>query len=135
MIFNMSGGGLNAHLNFRIVGSPEQPSDPTENLIWIQTDVKIPEWFFSEYDDDPTIRDSEDLYIEKGEKTGTYLNSYGAEITSAEGYVVSPHIPLPDGTLSLKCYYGYATSYTGEEVPYHVFYDKNPPNRVDFVIL
>lgn len=46
MIFNMSGGGGGAGLNFKIVGNP-QPSDPKENTIWVDTDEEITGWTFS----------------------------------------------------------------------------------------
>ena len=39
-----SGGG--ASLNFKVVGNP-QPTNPKENTIWVNTDVEIPNWYFS----------------------------------------------------------------------------------------
>lgn len=45
MIFNMSGGG--AALNFKMVGGTTAPSNPSENTIWIDTDVNINSWLFS----------------------------------------------------------------------------------------
>lgn len=44
MIFNMTGGG-NASLNFKVVGNP-QPSNPSENTIWVNTDTEITSWHF-----------------------------------------------------------------------------------------
>ena len=44
MIFNVTGGG--ASLNFKVVGNP-QPSNPSENTIWINTDTEITSWIFS----------------------------------------------------------------------------------------
>lgn len=46
MIFNMTGGG-SAGLNFKIVGSTSQPTNPTENMIWVSTDTPIAGYFFS----------------------------------------------------------------------------------------
>ena len=46
MIFNMSGGGGGAGLNFKIVGNP-QPAEAKENTIWIDTDVDITGWRFN----------------------------------------------------------------------------------------
>ena len=48
MIFNMIGGGgsSGAGLNFKVVGNP-QPSSPSENTIWIDTDSEITSWDFS----------------------------------------------------------------------------------------
>lgn len=45
MIFNMTGGG--AGLNFKIVGGTSQPTNPTENMIWVNTDNEITSWAFS----------------------------------------------------------------------------------------
>jgi hypothetical protein len=43
LIYVKDGG---ASLNFKVVGNPK-PSDPKNNTIWIDTDVKIPEWGFA----------------------------------------------------------------------------------------
>lgn len=42
-------GGANSgvELNFEIVGGLEQPANPKENMIWVNTDVAINEWKFS----------------------------------------------------------------------------------------
>lgn len=40
-----SGGG--AAQNFKIVGGTAQPSGPSENTIWVNTDTKITSWVFS----------------------------------------------------------------------------------------
>ena len=45
MIFNMVAGG--AALNFKIIGGTEQPENPMENTIWVDTDVDITGWEFS----------------------------------------------------------------------------------------
>lgn len=45
MIFNMSGGG--AALNFKMVSNPTAPNNPSENMIWIESDVEINGWLFS----------------------------------------------------------------------------------------
>lgn len=45
MIFNMTGGG--APLNFKVVGGTTQPSNPTENTIWVNTSTAISNWIFS----------------------------------------------------------------------------------------
>lgn len=46
MIFNMSGSGGGAGLNFKVVGNP-QPASASENTIWIDTDTEITSWIFS----------------------------------------------------------------------------------------
>lgn len=45
VILNLGGSG-GASLNFKIVGNP-QPSNPSENTLWIDTDVPITSWAFS----------------------------------------------------------------------------------------
>lgn len=45
MILEMIGGG-GSSLNFKVVGNP-QPSNPSENTIWLNTDTHIESWVFS----------------------------------------------------------------------------------------
>ena len=45
MILNTSGGG--ASLNFKVVGGTTQPTNPSENTIWVNTSTAIPSWAFS----------------------------------------------------------------------------------------
>ena len=45
MIFNMSGGGAN--LNFKIVGGTSEPPSPSNNTIWIDTNIEITSWALS----------------------------------------------------------------------------------------
>lgn len=45
MIFNMTGGG--AALNFKIVNGLEQPSNPSENTIWLKTEDEISNYSFN----------------------------------------------------------------------------------------
>lgn len=40
-------GGGSAGLNFKVVGGTTEPSNPSENMIWVNTDVKITGWCFS----------------------------------------------------------------------------------------
>lgn len=47
MIFNMSGGGPSAALNFKVLGGTTEPENPTENTIWVNTDQKITGWAFA----------------------------------------------------------------------------------------
>ena len=42
--FGGSGGG---GLNFKVVGGTTQPTNPTENTIWVNTSVSITDWVFS----------------------------------------------------------------------------------------
>ena len=41
---NTGGGG--GGLNFRVIGSTIQPTSAKENDIWVNTDTKIPSWYF-----------------------------------------------------------------------------------------
>lgn len=45
MIFNMVGGG--AALNYKIVEGTTEPSNPSENTIWVNTDIAITDYVFS----------------------------------------------------------------------------------------
>ncbi len=46
-VFLHGKGGGSAGLNFKIVGGTATPSNPKENDIWVNTDVKITDWVFS----------------------------------------------------------------------------------------
>lgn len=46
MIMNLTQGG-GSELNYKIVGGASAPANPKENTIWINTDVAIPEYIFS----------------------------------------------------------------------------------------
>lgn len=52
MIFNLTGGGIagggsGAGLNFKVVGGTTEPTNPTENTIWVNTATEITSWLFS----------------------------------------------------------------------------------------
>ena len=50
---NKATSGL--ELNFEVVGGTTQPSNPTENMIWVNTDIEISSWAFSATEpNDPT---------------------------------------------------------------------------------
>lgn len=44
--FKHGAGGGRSELNFRVVGSPEQPSSPRVNDIWVSTSDEITTWVF-----------------------------------------------------------------------------------------
>lgn len=46
IILNIGGSGGGTSLNFKVVGNPE-PANPSENTIWVNTDVDITSWVFS----------------------------------------------------------------------------------------
>lgn len=47
MIFNVSGSGGGAALNFRVVGGTTAPENPKENCIWVNTSTDITSYVFS----------------------------------------------------------------------------------------
>ena len=49
MIFNINSGsgGAGAELNFKIVGGTTEPVNPSENMIWVNTDTEITSWNLS----------------------------------------------------------------------------------------
>lgn len=71
MILNMSGGG--APLNFKIVGGTSEPTVPTENTIWVNTDVEITGWIFSA--DEPETPDAGTVWIETTKKSPVSFNA------------------------------------------------------------
>lgn len=42
-----AGGGGGGSLNFKVVGGTAQPTNPSENMIWVNTSVAITSWVFS----------------------------------------------------------------------------------------
>lgn len=46
MIINASGGGGGVGLNFTVVGGTAQPISPSENTIWVNTNVGITDYYF-----------------------------------------------------------------------------------------
>lgn len=46
-LHGFGGGSSDTELNFEVVGGTTQPSNPTENMIWVNTDVEITGWYFS----------------------------------------------------------------------------------------
>lgn len=42
-----SGGAGGSELNFTVVGGTTQPTNPSENMIWVNTDAEITGWLFS----------------------------------------------------------------------------------------
>ena len=64
-----AGGGL----NFEIVGSTEQPANPSENTVWIETDREITEWIFSV--EEPENKTEGMLWISLGTKSSVSFNA------------------------------------------------------------
>lgn len=66
-------GGGSGGLNFRIVGGTSEPSNPRENLIWVNTDVKITSWVFSA--DEPENPESGMVWISTGSSSIVAFNA------------------------------------------------------------
>lgn len=49
-LHGFGGGSSGTELNFEIVGGTTQPSNPTENTIWVNTDTPITKYYFSNSD-------------------------------------------------------------------------------------
>lgn len=109
--FLVKNGG--APLNFRVVGNP-QPSNPKENIIWVNTDVPIPEWKFAA--ENPYVVESDNLYV--AATSPGYIDSIG-NIQSNSDWKVTDFIELPNGTQNVKIRMSSNTS----ESLCHAFYD------------
>lgn len=66
-------GGGSGGLNFRIVGGTSEPSNPRENLIWVNTDVKITSWVFSA--NEPENPESGTVWISTGSSSTVAFNA------------------------------------------------------------
>lgn len=96
------GGGGSGGLNFRIVGGTSEPSNPRENLIWVNTDVKITSWVFSA--NEPENPESGMIWISTGSSSPVAFNAL-----KKNGIVVFP--------ISAKQYIaGESTSILGEDL-------------------
>ena len=105
-------------LNFEVVGGTVEPENPTENMIWVNTDVEISNWTFSaKY----SLLKGVDIYTSEGSKAGYYINSSGTETASTSLKLVTKKIPLPEGTQSVTIY-AYSENSTAV---CHGFYDEN----------
>lgn len=104
-------------LNFRVAGGTTQPTSPSENTIWVNTDTEISEWTFSA--EDPYLQ-TQEIYTAEGMTEGYYLKSDGST-TSSSNFDLTAHIPLPTGTTSIRI----TASTTSTSSVCHVFYDAN----------
>ena len=68
--FGGSGGNI---LNFKIVGGTTQPANPTENMIWVNTDQEITDWTFSV--DEPENPVEGMIWIQTGTSKAVKFNS------------------------------------------------------------
>lgn len=44
---NFNAGGAGAGLNFKVIGGTTEPVSPSENTIWVNTDVTVSDWLFT----------------------------------------------------------------------------------------
>lgn len=72
MIFNLSGGGGDAELNFAVVGGTVRPTDPVANTIWVDTDTPITGWRFAS--DIPSVGEDGVVYIQTGTSSDVWFN-------------------------------------------------------------
>lgn len=56
MANEIAGISTGAELNFEVIGSTTEPENPTENMIWVNTDVPITEYYFSDNEPSTGLR-------------------------------------------------------------------------------
>lgn len=121
-------------LNFKIVKNP-QPENPRENTIWLDTDVKVSEWYIGSKN--PFLK-TQDVYDSNKIKTGYYINANGVEATAA-GFSCTEMIDIPGGAVRIMI----TASSAETSSSCHAFYDtagtfissvKRMPGKQDLVI-
>lgn len=65
--------GLKVELNYSIVGGLEEPTEPTENMIWVQTNEEITGHIFSKYE--PKNPTQNMIWIYSGENSNVAFHS------------------------------------------------------------
>lgn len=98
MILNLSGGGVG--LNFKVVGGTTQPSNPSENTIWINTETEIPQWAIAS--ENPFIAYHDVDLMEDIETADGYPNTSGAIVEPTEAtpeLYTEEYIPVTYGTV------------------------------------
>lgn len=72
-INNLPDGDDSGGLNFEIVGGTSQPSNPTENMIWVNTSTTITSWVFSE--EQPSNPSNGMIWVYIGESSNVRFNA------------------------------------------------------------
>lgn len=72
MIFNFSGGGGGAGLNFAIIGGVTKPTNPRKNTIWANTPTEITRWIFDA--NEPAEPEEGTLWIVTGTNSKVAFN-------------------------------------------------------------
>lgn len=70
---NGGSGGSGSGLNFKVVGDTTQPANPSENMIWVNTDAEITSWIFSAAE--PTEPTEGMVWISTGVVSSTTFNA------------------------------------------------------------
>ena len=109
------GGGGVGGLNFRVIGGTPAPSNPKENDIWVNTDIKITGWAFSA-DESPFSDRSELQY--SAVTSSRYINDMGTEMSNSY-YKITDYIELPVNTRRISVTMPSAPNTT----VYHAFYN------------
>lgn len=116
-VFLHGKGGAGGGTKLKVVGGTTKPSNPTENMIWIETDTDITNWKISAYE--PYL-DKVNIYTSDGLTTGYYINSSGST-TAYSSWNVTKKLPLPKNTKSITIP---SKKLTTNNVSY-AFYDEN----------
>ena len=72
-LYGFGGSGGGGGLNFKVVGGTTQPTNPTENTIWVNTSVSITDWVFSAAE--PTAQKEGMVWISTGTASGREFNA------------------------------------------------------------
>lgn len=73
MPLEIAGIQTGVELNFKVVGGTIQPTSPSENMIWVNTDVEISEWMFSATEPEAPIEGM--VWITTDTKSTTSFNA------------------------------------------------------------
>lgn len=88
-IFNMiyGGGGGDDSLGFSVVAQADQPSSPTENMIWVETAVPMPRWVFAAVE--PQNPETGDVWISTGVSSAVEFNAADDSVNALMVYPIS----------------------------------------------
>lgn len=77
IIANLPKDDLDIKLNYSVVGGTTQPTNPTENMIWVNTDQTINKIYF--HDVEPKIKQQGDIWIYTGKSSSVSFNALSIE--------------------------------------------------------
>lgn len=90
-------GGTGNDLNFSVVGGTTQPVSPTENMIWVNTNVPITSWYMSYINNPNWIAPTGRLSICFESAIDSTVNSFNA-LKKQEMYIKITGVKHSDGT-------------------------------------